>query len=76
MQGTARETVMENRLASTLPKSVLIAKICLITRHDYPNKIGSKDSLMCALCGDTKDIDLGHIQRCQNLTDAMDDVNS
>jgi hypothetical protein len=31
---------------------------------------------MCALFGDTKDTDLGHIQRCQNLTDAMDDVNS
>lgn len=67
---------MENRLASTLPKSVLVAKICHVTGHDHFNRIGLKDSLLCALCGGTKEVDLGHIQICQSLTDAMDNVNS
>lgn len=31
---------------------------------------------MCPLCGNTEELDLGHIQRYQGLTDAMDNDNS
>jgi len=38
--------------------------------------MGLKDSLMCPLCHDAKEINLDHIQKCQSLTDAMDNVNN
>ena len=52
----AKETMMENKLASALPKSVFVANCCLITRHDYLqwhlNKIGFR-TLQCVHCAAT-----------------------
>jgi hypothetical protein len=31
---------------------------------------------MCPLCGDTEEIDLNHVSKCQSLTEAMNKVNN
>jgi len=38
--------------------------------------MGLKDSPVCPLCHDAKEMNLDHIQKCQSLTDAMDNVNN
>jgi hypothetical protein len=59
---------------------VFAANFHLITGHDYLlrhlNGIGRKDSPMCPLSDDTEEVDLGHIQKCQSLTDNMDNANN
>ena len=34
------------------------------------------DSPMCPLCDDAEEMGLGHIQKCQSLTDNMDSANN
>jgi len=31
---------------------------------------------MCPLCSDTERVDIGHIQKCQSLTDKMNNANN
>jgi len=38
--------------------------------------IGLNDSPMCPLRGDGEEMDLDHIQKCQNLTDTMDNISN
>jgi hypothetical protein len=40
------------------------------------NVTASKGSQMCPMCGETEEVDLYHIQRCQRLTEAMDNVSN
>lgn len=64
----------------TLPGSVLAADFRLVTGHDYLQrhlyKIAIKDSPMCALCDDAEEMGLGHIPKCQSLTDNMNNANN
>jgi hypothetical protein len=50
------------------------------TGYDYLqrnlNRTGIKDSPMCPLCDDAEEVDLGHIQKYQSLTDNMDSANN
>jgi hypothetical protein len=54
----AGKTMLENKIPSTLPRSVFAANFGLITGHDYLqqhlNRIGIKVSLKCPLCNDRK----------------------
>jgi hypothetical protein len=34
-----------------------------------------KDSPMCSMCGDDKELELDHIQSCQILTDATNNIS-
>lgn len=69
MSNKVRETVLKNKIPSTLSRRVFAANFHLITGHDYiqwhQNMIGIKDSLMCPLCSDTEKVDFGHIQTCR-----------
>jgi len=80
LNNKAWETILKNRIPSTPPRSVFAANFRLITGHDYIqqhlNRIGIKYSLMYPLCSDTEKVDIGHIQKCQSLTDNMDNANN
>jgi hypothetical protein len=74
----AWETVLENKIPSTLTRSVFAANFRLITGHYYLqrqlNRIRIKDSPKCPLYDDAEGLD--HTQKCQSLTDSMDSANN
>jgi len=62
LNNKAWETILKNRIPSTLLRSVFTTNFHFITGHDYIqqhlNRIGIKDFLMCPLCRDTEKVDL------------------
>jgi hypothetical protein len=79
-KGKAWDTLLENKILPTyLPISVFAANFRL-TGHDYLqrhlNRIGIRDSPTWPLGDDAEEMHLGHIQKCQSLTDNTDKANN
>ena len=58
-------------------QSAFSASLRLVTGHEYLkrhlNRTGVKDFPMCPLCSNAEEMDPDHTQRCQIVTDDMDD---
>jgi hypothetical protein len=81
-KGRAFEKIMGNKLPSVPHRSVLVTRFAcrrtlLPTATPEQNWIkGSPLPLLCPQCGDAEEIDLDHVQRCQRVSDAMDNGNN
>jgi len=61
------ETILQNKISSTLHRSAFNASFRLVTGHKYLqrhlNRTGVKDLSMCPLCGNAEEMDPDRAQR-------------
>ena len=76
--GEVGETILQNKISSTLPRSAFDKSFCLVTGHEYPqrhpNGTGVKDLPMCPLCGSAEEMGPDRTQSCQSVTDDMNNA--
>ena len=74
------ETILQNKISSTLPRSACHDSLRLVTGHEYPQqhcyRTGVKDLPMCRLRGSAEEMDPDSTQRCLSVTDDMNNVKN